>query len=190
MSVLDSAGRAGLAIACLACLVGLAACQDTGGGRGGLSASTPRIDAPGVPIAIESIEGAPESVKVQLANALASEASARQIALVSRSDPAQYRVKGYLTAFPAEGGGTTLAFVWDVFDASNKRSHRIEGSSIAGAGGGADPWSGVDQATLRQIASQGMNEIAGFLVARASDPARVHTATNPGEAKPLGFVTQ
>lgn len=194
MAGLGFSGRTGRAFACLVglgCLMATAGCQDTGSGRGGVAANAPRIDAPGVPIAIESIEGAPEAVRSQLASALAAEAAARQIALVPRSDPAQYRVKGYLTAFPAEGGGTTLSFVWDVFDASNKRSRRIEGSSVAssGGGGGGDPWSGIDQATLRQAASQGMNEIAGFLVGNA-DVAGVRTANGPGEGKPLGFVTQ
>jgi hypothetical protein len=184
MVVFDRSGRSWFGAVFL---VGLAACQGTDGGRASLSAGIAPAD---VPIAIESIEGAPPSVTAQLTEAISAEAAARQIALVPRSGQARYRLKGYLTAYPAEGGGTTVAFVWDVYDAANKRTRRVEGANTASSAGGSDPWAGVDAATLRQVASQGMNDVAGFLAASAPGPAQVDTAKAPAEAKPLGFTTR
>lgn len=167
------AGRlhAALVIGC-ACAA-LAGCQNGGGAAafaslGGL-ASAEKIEAPGVPIALESIEGGPESVRAELADAIAAEASARKVELVSTRGPARYRIKGYLAAFEDEDGATTLTFVWDVFDTAKRRSRRIEGRQVASASAGADPWSSADQAALARLAAQSMNEIAGFLAASGGD---------------------
>ncbi len=172
-------------IACAGLPVGLAACQETGGGLAAGAPASARIEAPGVPIAIESIEGAPEGVKGKLASALAGEAAVRRIALTT-SGEARYRVRGYVATYRGDGGGTVLAYVWDVFDASDKRARRIEGTSLARADAKGDPWASIDADALQQAASTGMNEIAAFLVTLDAAPVSNVTAANGG--RPLGFT--
>lgn len=146
---------------------GLGGCQE-----GGVSASAPRnVSAPGVPIAVESIAGAPDTVTTNFSSALASEASARQVELVGGSDKARYRVRGYLSAQPTDDGSTALAFVWDVFDAQKKRAQRVQGASVARAKAGSDPWAGVDQTVVAKAASESMDAIAGFLSTSTSSAA-------------------
>lgn len=147
---------------------------------------------PGMPIALESIEGAPDPVKSDLSTALASAAAARKVELVSGTD-ARYRLKGYLTAYDRQDGSTELAFVWDVFDGDKRRAKRIEGTSfsVAGAGGAArtkdaatgdtrtsTAWTSVDQTIIDKVASTSMSEVAGFLAtdARASGQTAVAQA--------------
>lgn len=120
------------------------------------------VDAPGVPVALETIEGAPQEFTGKLSDAVVNQASRRRIDLVSDSSPAAYHLKGYVAAFPTEDGNTAVAVVWDVFDASRKRAQRLTTSTIA-RGQGGDPWGQVAEPQITQVASQSMNELAGFL---------------------------
>ncbi|MBS7697759.1 MULTISPECIES: hypothetical protein [unclassified Chelatococcus] len=131
---------------------------------------------PGMPVALESIEGAPDPVKSELSSALASAAAARKVELVSGTD-ARYRLRGYLTAYDRQDGSTELAFVWDVFDGDKRRAKRIEGTSFSVTGsaghagktdaGTSDAWTSVDQTVINKVASTSMSEVAGFLATDA-----------------------
>ncbi|MDJ1159306.1 hypothetical protein QNA08_13785 [Chelatococcus sp. SYSU_G07232] len=181
-----TAGRPMLAAAL--CSLALAGCQE--GGVSGAGLAGKRIEAPGVPVAVESIEGAPEPVMTRLASALVDEASARRVELVSDKGNARYRVKGYLTAYTTENGATALTFVWDVFDETKRRAQRLEGTSVAKTPAGTDPWSGVDQGAVAKVASESMNAIAGFLSQSGrSSAAPVATASAEDTATGLGFAT-
>lgn len=188
MGIGRSRQAAAMAAGCV--WLGLGACQDRNAGSpswsGGLG-SAPAVEAPGVPIALESIEGAPEGVRSRLASAMATEASARRVEFVGADGPARYRVKGYLTAYEDENGGTNLAFVWDVFDGARTRARRVEGTSLAKATPGTDPWSAVDEAALNKIAARSMNEIAGFL---AGNRSHSQEAPPVDAGKPLGFAAE
>jgi hypothetical protein len=129
---------------------------------------------PGMPVALESIEGAPDAVKTELTSALATAAADRKIELVPSQD-ARYRIKGYVTAYDHQDGHTEISYVWDVFDGDNRRAKRIEGVSPARTAAGSSAWTAVDQATLDKVASTSMNEVAGFLAA----DARTSTAAEP-----------
>jgi len=146
---------------------GLAGCQETRGGAGQRF-----VSAPGVPIAVESIEGAPSPVQSALQGELASAADARQMTLVGAGAQARYRVRGYLSTTPTEDGGAALAFVWDVFDAEKRRAQRVTGAKPIRAAAGQTPWDGLDKEALRRLADESMNGIAGFLVAGAA-PATI-----------------
>lgn len=132
---------------------------------------------PGMPVALESIEGAPDPVKSELSTALASAAAERKVELVSGTD-ARYRLKGYLTAYGRQDGSTELAFVWDVFDGDKRRAKRIEGTSFSTNASSSDAWNAVDQTTINKVASTSMMEVAGFLATdgRTATPATT-TAT-------------
>jgi hypothetical protein len=154
---LPSPTLAASALACgLAC--GLASCQTAG-------------SPAGKPIAFESIEGAPAEVRTALAGELAFAATARQVELAGTGSPARYRVRGYLKTEPTADGGTALAFVWDVFDADQRRARRVTGSAPIKAASGKNPWDGLDKEALARLAARSMDEIATFLAAGPGPPS-------------------
>jgi hypothetical protein len=139
----------------LGCLA-LAACQQ------GIEAAGRKVDAPGVPVALVGVEGAPAALQAEVDNQVATQASARRIELVSGAEQPRYRLRGYLTAYPTENGETALAFVWDVFDSSKQRAQRVTTTTVA-KGGGGDPWSQIGETQIEKATSQSMNEVAAFL---------------------------
>jgi hypothetical protein len=147
----------GLVLGPLAALA-LAGCQET------TTAQRPRVDAPGVPVSVQSITGAPDAVTTRFAGLLGEAAAERSMEIVPGDKPARFRVRGYLTAQPTADGQTALAFVWDVYDESKKRAQRVQGESLGKRGGGADPWAGIDQTVVAKAASESMDAIATFLV--------------------------
>src|SRR3712207_1191704 len=108
----------------------------------------------GVPVALESIDGAPAPVRTALAGELASAASERRVELVGSSAEARYRVRGYLSTETADGE-TKVAYVWDVFDAQNRRAKRLAGSSPVGIPSGSI--SDLDRETLARLAQASMD---------------------------------
>jgi hypothetical protein len=136
----------------------LAGCQET------TQIARPRVDAPGVPVSVQSISGAPDDVTTSFAGLLGEAAAERKMEIVPGDKPARFRVKGYLTAQPTEDGQTALAFVWDVYDSTRQRAQRVQGESIGKRSGGSDPWAGIDRTVVAKAASDSMDAIAGFLV--------------------------
>lgn len=159
LACLSRRGLAGLLLA----LPLLSGCNDLTATAPG--SSGPRINAPGIPIAVESITGAPDEVQGQFSSALVAEASSRQVELVPPDQKVRFRIRGYLDAHGTEDGKTALAFVWDVFDTQKRRAQRLQGEALKSGAPGGNPWGQVDQATLARAASDSMNAIAGFLAA-------------------------
>lgn len=169
-----------LALPVLMLGLGTAACTDLSATAVG--PSSVRVSAPGVPIAVESITGAPGAIAPGFNAAFVEAANARQIELVGSKAGARYRIKGYLSAEPTEGGKTELTFVWDVFDATKQRAQRLTGATVARSGSGSDPWSAVDQAVVTRAASDSMDVIAGFLRDSGAVGAATAAATKPSVA--------
>jgi len=116
-------------------------------------------------IAIESIDGPPPAVSRRLAINLSEEAEARKLAVVAREEPAQYRLRGYLSPH-VERGQTTIIWVWDVYGADKRRALRITGEEPSTNNGGdssRDGWGAVDERVLRRIAQSGIDRILIFL---------------------------
>lgn len=153
---------AGLAIA-LAC----AACNSAGPAAPALVAASPR----GVTVAFESIDGPPESVYGRLVQTLASEAETRQITVVSRNAAAHYRVRIY-AATVVYSRRSVIHWVWDVYDANQRRAFRASGEEPV-AGAGSATWAAADEQTVRKIARAGMDRLVAFLAAPAREPAPV-----------------
>lgn len=135
-------------------------------GRMSLASAT----SSGSTVAFESIDGPPPDVFRKLVASLNDEAGARQIAVVSRSGPATYRVRGYVSAL-VERDKTTFAWVWDVYDTDKRRTLRITGEEQAAAGKRRDAWTGADEQVLRRMARNGMERIAVFLNSPEPAPA-------------------
>jgi hypothetical protein len=138
-------------LAAAAMMISLGACQ------GSVSGSPE-----GVPVALESIDGAPAKVQTALIGELATAASDRKVELVDSSAQARYRVRGYISTETAEGE-TKVAYVWDVFDAQKRRAKRLAGSSPVSIG--SSSISSIDKETLAKLAAASMDEIAEFLAA-------------------------
>jgi hypothetical protein len=158
----EQPARAG-GIILAALLLGLATTACTTDGQPTLAAATPR----GPTIAFESIDGPPESVFHRLVQTLSDEAEARQMAVVSREAPAQYRVRGYLAA-QTQGKRSTVAWVWDIYDSGQRRTVRISGEEVASAAG-RGTWAVADDFVIRRIAHVGIARLVAFL---ASPDAR------------------
>lgn len=107
---------------------------------------------------IAPIIGSTVAAVTPLSRRLAALAPANGLEIVASTDPAKtYVVKGYFSALP-ENGATVIVFVWDVFNPSGVRKHRIQGQETV-PGTAADPWSIVPPALMETIADR---TIAGF----------------------------
>ncbi|MDF2812075.1 MAG: hypothetical protein K0S56_3106 [Microvirga sp.] len=156
-----------------ALVAGLAACQTSGSSMSG--------SPEGVPIALESIDGPPTQIRTALIGELNTAASHRKVDLVEATAQARYRVRGYLSAETADGGGTKVAYVWDVFDSQNKRATRLSGTSPVLVS--YTSLSSLDKETLARLANSSMDEIAEFLsAAKAESPIRTAEALVDDEA--------
>ena len=128
-------------------------------------------------MAFSSIEGAPDDLLVRFRTGVTQEAGARDITI---SDPAlaRYFVRGYLDAFPTDQG-TSVRFVWDVFDTSKRRVERLDDMLDLPKSDG-DPWALVDDKVLSSIAARSADSIATYL---ATTPEAVGPApATPGVA--------
>ncbi|WP_148233843.1 hypothetical protein [Aurantimonas manganoxydans] len=103
--------------------------------------------------------GAPEEKAVLLARALSESAAAKGVRIRPAAEaPSSVRLKGYFSAFN-DGSSTTLVYVWDVLDASDRRVRRIQGQeSVPGAA--ADPWAAIGLSTLAAVADRTLQEAA------------------------------
>lgn len=153
------------ALVVVACGAGLAGCTS---GALDLAAFGPPggIRGPGT-VAFESIDGPPEAVFRRLVDRLGQEAGARRVAMVSREQPAQYRIRGYVAAH-VQGNRTTLNWVWDVFtEGGRERVARFSGE-VPGAAS-ARAWAAADDTAVARMAQDGMSRLGAFL-AGASSP--------------------
>src|SRR5690349_7868933 len=120
--------------------------------------------ARGPTIAFESIDGPPESIFRKYVQDISDEANARQMAIVSREAPSQFRVRGYLAALVEKRRGTVIAWVWDVYDIDQRRTLRLSGEEKT-SGAGRGTWAAADDQLLRRIAKNGIDQLAAFLAA-------------------------
>lgn len=147
-----------LAIAAVAASAGGCSLSSSSNGRVSLAS----VPSSGSTVAFESIDGPPPDVFRKLVTSLNEEAGTRQIAVVSRSGAATYRVRGYVSAL-VERDKTTFAWVWDVYDTDKRRTLRITGEEPAAARGRRDAWAAADEVVLRRMARSGMERMAVFL---------------------------
>ncbi|TCT08231.1 hypothetical protein [Aquabacter spiritensis] len=165
-----------LVMAALGLGLALGGCQTDGTGFASSGSRT---------LAFESIDGPPRPTFEKLVGHLTTEAEAQKVAVVSRSEPASYRVRGYL-AVNSSRDKTAVAYVWDVFDASKQRVARVSGEEVVKRAKG-DAWAACDEAVLTKIAGISMASLAetiGVPVAGATPQTAkpAETAAAPAEA--------
>jgi hypothetical protein len=153
----------GVRAAALLCALGLAGCTVNGPSPlAGSLASPTGTRAFGPTVAFESVDGPPPQVFDRLRHALESESASGNFTIVSREAPASYRVRSYLSAQVSRRGGTTIAWVWDVYDRDQQRALRLSGEESAGKTG-RDAWTAADDQMMRRIAQAGLRGLAGLI---------------------------
>jgi hypothetical protein len=121
---------------------------------------------------IAPIVGASVEAATPLTAELQTRARQRGITLAGSADQtATHVLKGYFSTM-SEGADTTVIYVWDVYDPSGNRLHRINGQQKApsvnsGASAGGDSWRGVSPATMQAIADQTIDQFAAWLGGKA-----------------------
>ncbi|MGO9360930.1 MAG: hypothetical protein ACLP1D_25185 [Xanthobacteraceae bacterium] len=128
----------------------------------GPMAAMASIPGEGRTVAFESIDGPPPQVFERFVQVLDAESQLRNVAVVSRSAPASYHVRGYLSA-QVHGNRTSIAWVWDVYDRDQQRVLRLSGEEDGGRATGRDAWTVADTALLRRIAQSGLISLSGFV---------------------------
>lgn len=151
-------------VAALALMLGLM----TAGCAVSVPETTGSLPAPrGASVAFESIDGMPQGQFRKLVQSLEQEAETRNLAVVSRTVPSQYRIRGYASA-QIQGKRTTISWLWDVYDKEYQRALRISGEEqVAGRRG----WAAADDQMIQRIARDGMTQLAAFLTDPAAVPA-------------------
>jgi hypothetical protein len=146
---------------------------------GCVTASTPVAleYAHGAMVAVESIDGPPQPVIEGLVRALNAEAGARGLVIVPRRRQANYRIRGYLAA-GGDGGVSSIAWAWDVYDDTRRRAFRLTGAEPSGRRGA---WAAADQALLRRIAQASIEELAAFIAADRARSGVAAAAVAPQE---------
>ena len=155
----------------VACALMVAGCNPD---NQALSAAQPR----GATVAFDSVDGLPPGQFKKLVQDLNDEAQARRLAVISREQSSAYRVRGYL-AVKVVKHQTTVSWVWDVFDREENRALRISGEETAKVRP-RDAWTVADDAMLRRIAGNSMDQLAAFLTSPEVAPG---TAPLPAEAQ-------
>ena len=78
-------------------------------------------------------------------------------------------------------GGTTIAWVWDVYDRDQQRALRLSGEEPAGKAG-RDAWAAADDLVLRRIAQAGFSGLTAMINGSAPDAAAAARAGRRGPA--------
>lgn len=193
---------AGLAGA-LCCALALGGCVETatevkisGSVSGEYKIRRSDVSPRGAAVALASVDGAPQAVAARFAKAMQAEAASREITLAD-SKGAAYLVRGYLSAYPSEGG-VTVAYVWDIFDAAKRRALRMSDALALKGPASADPWALLDDKALESVAARSADDIAAFLsntpeaIAAAKAPEKA-LARAPARGKPkaaLGYAPE
>lgn len=153
----------------LAAAIAVAGCS--GGDTVGELAPVPVASGPAGPstvnsatasFAFEPFTGVPGNAADELVRRIADVSSREGLNVVRRvGAPATFRVKGYLTAV-GNPTATTLSYIYDIYDASGRRLHRIAGQEPSGGTSG-DPWSGVSAETLQVVAERTVAALKAWL---------------------------
>ena len=122
----------------------------------------PTIPADQATFAFDPFIGAPGNIADDLSRKIGSAARQENLTIVRRSDTkATYRVTGYLNAV-GDNTGTVLVYVYDIYDAANRRVHRVTGQESSGGSAG-DPWAGISGSALQNVATRTVDSLKTWI---------------------------
>ena len=173
-------GLRGVCAVAMLCALGLAGCTANGPSPLAGTLGNPVSGRSfGPTVAFESVDGPPPQVFDRLLHALESESAASNFTIVSRETSASYRVRSYLSAQVSRRGGTSIAWVWDVYDRDQQRALRLSGEEPAGKTG-RDAWTAADDQMMRRIAQAGLRGLSGLI--DGTLPAQDQPAPPPAQS--------
>ncbi|RRH95630.1 hypothetical protein EH240_24415 [Mesorhizobium tamadayense] len=112
---------------------------------------------------VAPLVGASVEAAAPLTAELQARAKQRGVTLVGSTDQtATHVLKGYFSTM-SEGKDTTVIYVWDVYDPSGNRLHRINGQRKAPSVGSTEGWPAVAPATMQAIADQTIDQFTAWL---------------------------
>ncbi len=115
------------------------------------------------PVTITEMAGVPEATASRLAGQMYSESRRRGFSTNVQGDERDgFIVVGSMSASPT-AEGTTVVYVWDVWDPTRRHQHRISGQETIPGAAYSDPWNAVDDSAMQRIASQSTEQLAGFI---------------------------
>lgn len=132
------------------------------------STVTPAAIAGKARVQFAPIVGTPVEAATPLTERLGVQARARGIKLAGSTDTTSPGIimRGYFSAF-SEGPDTTVVYVWDVYDPSGTRLHRINGQQKAPSTGSGEGWTAVAPSTMQSIADSTIDQLAGWLATQS-----------------------
>ena len=108
--------------------------------------------------------GASVEAATSLSDRLAKRAKERGIRMTGSSDTTTtHLLKGYFTPL-VEGRETTVIYVWDVYDPTGNRIHRISGQQKVTSAGG-EGWAAVPDSAMQAIADSTVEQLTTWLAA-------------------------
>ena len=132
-------------------------------------AQTSQLQHAGVPaigrmrLRIAPLVGTSVEAAGPLTERLNAQARQRGITLAGSADASATNVlKGYFSVL-TEGKSTTVVYVWDLYDMSGNRLHRINGQQSAPSIAGKQGWAAVPVATMQAVADATVDQLAGWL---------------------------
>lgn len=149
---------------CGEALPGLVASAPTSGqavelARPDLTAA-PGISPAGATLAFISLDGPDPAAAGRLYGAMSRALAAHDVT-TAPSASANYLVQGHMSAWRTDKG-VAISWVWDVYNSSRRRLHRLE-DQVEAAAAGAEPWASLDGAALESVALATAQELAAFL---------------------------
>ncbi len=97
------------------------------------------------------VEGAPQGKVTELSKSIRLAAQTHELSVLPATQSgAKYQVKGYFSALN-DGSGTLLIYIWDIFDGSGKRLHRINGQERTSTTK-TNPWNAISEKELARVA--------------------------------------
>src|SRR5690606_10889348 len=104
------------------------------------------------------------------------------VPVVSHAHAAPFRVRGYLAlGIEKKKKRTVVSWVWDVYDAEQRRTVRFSGEEIGGPAG-RDPWQAANDEVLGRVARAGMERLAAYFQVSPAAPAATPAAPPAGPA--------
>jgi hypothetical protein len=115
------------------------------------------------PVTITQLDGVPQATAARLAGQVYTESRRRGFSTTMNGEDLDgFVVTGSMSAAPT-AHGTTVVYVWDVWDPSRRHQFRISGEETIPGAAYADPWNAVDDSAMQRIASETSEQLAGFI---------------------------
>jgi hypothetical protein len=142
------------------------------------SDATSRLFGRSKSLDLAPIVGAPAKVTEEFAQELLAAGKNNKLTITPNGTGSSYIIKGYLLA-TSERKGAKISYILDINDSKGGKVGRVSGEQVVPGRSGADPWSGVDSAAIRSLATKIAPQIAATLSGGGAAPPPVASDPPP-----------